>query len=253
MKMDLNCYCGNWPFFRVRCNTAEKLHRLHSRCGIEGGIVSSCEAIFYQDPYEAELELAKALEGTPYLHAMVLNPRLPGWQDDLKRAMEKLHIKAVRLLPGFHGYSLEEPVMDEVCNALRSYGLPMLLTLRIRDERTAWMLQPRTIPVEEIAAFLDKNRDITTLLACVRTKELGLLAPQFAGRDNLFADISGLKDGLFSVDTACEAVGAEHIVYGSSAPLLEMQSTAIVLDRSRLSPEARDMVFSGTKFLSLLK
>ena len=65
-RLDLNCYCGNWPFFRVRYNTVEKIAQLHSRCGIEGGFISAIEAIFYQDPYEAEVQLAKQLEGTLY-------------------------------------------------------------------------------------------------------------------------------------------------------------------------------------------
>ena len=69
-RMDFNGFAGNWPFFRVRNNTVEKLAKLHSRCGIEGGFVSSLEAIFYQDPWEAELELSRQLEGTPYIQAI---------------------------------------------------------------------------------------------------------------------------------------------------------------------------------------
>ena len=59
--MDFNCFTGNWPFYRVRYNTVEKLAQLHSRIGITGGYISALEAIFYQDPYEAELALAKEL------------------------------------------------------------------------------------------------------------------------------------------------------------------------------------------------
>ena len=149
-RMDFNGFTGNWPFFRVRSNTVEKLAQLHQRCGIEGGFVSSLEAIFYQDPYEAELQLSRQLKGSAYMHAMVLNPTLPGWKDDLKRAAQQLNIKAVRLVPGFQGYALTDPALEEVMANLREYGLPLIITLRMRDERTMWMIQPESIPVEDL-------------------------------------------------------------------------------------------------------
>ncbi len=42
-RMDFNGFAGNWPFFRLRNNTVEKLAALHSRCGIEGA--------FHQDAF----------------------------------------------------------------------------------------------------------------------------------------------------------------------------------------------------------
>lgn len=251
-RMDFNCYCGNWPFFRVRYNTVAKIADLHSRCNIEGGFVSSIEAIFYQDPYEAEVQLAKQLEGTGYMHAMTLNPMIPGWKDDFFRAMKELNIKAIRLMPGFHGYTLDNPVLDEVCALLHSHQLPLILTLRIRDERTAWMFSPRKLEVDEISAFLDKYKDIVTILGCTRVKEAVTLKPQFEGRSNLFTDVSGFKDGNYAVEAVSEAIGSAHIVYGSSAPLLEMQSTTIIVDRAKLPDETRAEIFSGSNFLKLL-
>ena len=252
-RMDFNCYCGNWPFFRTRCNTLQKLTELHRRCGITGGFVSSCEAIFYQDPYEAEEMLSKELAGTSYMHAMTLNPMLPSWKDDLKRAVEKLNIRAVRLMPGFHDYSLMNPVLESVCDALRAYRLPLLLTLRIRDERTSWIFSPKSVPLEDVAAFLDHNKDILTLLACARKAETIKLRAQFEGRCNLFTDVSGFKDGNFAVEAACEAIGREHIVYGSSAPLLELQSTTIIVEKANLDEYTRNDILSGTYLLTLLE
>ena len=251
-RMDFNCYTGNWPYFRVRYNTPQKLAQLHSRCGITGGFVSACEAIFYQDPYEAERLLSKELEGTPYMQAMVLNPILPAWHDDLKRAVTELNIKAVRLMPGFHNYCLTDPVLDQVCDALRTYHLPLILTLRIRDERTCWMFHPKSVPLEDVAAFLDRNTDIVTLLACTRKAEVVTLGEQFKSRNNLFTDVSGFKDDNFAVEEACEAVGADHILYGSSAPLLELQATTIIVDRAILPESTRTEIFSGNRFLKLL-
>lgn len=252
-KMDFNCFAGNWPFFRLRNNTVEKIAACHRKCGISGGFLSSLEAIFYQDPYEAELELSRHLEGTPYMHAMVLNPTLPGWQDDLKRAYEKLHIRAVRFVPGFQNYQLTDPCVEAVMDALRQYRLPLVVTMRMRDERTMWMLQPKEIPVEELRAFLEENADIPTLITHIRPGETEKLSDLFSARENLFVDNSGFKDGLFALDRLWNntATGG-HIVYGSGAPLMEMMATTLQVETGELDDDTKAQIFSGEKWMKYL-
>lgn len=253
-RLDFNGFAGNWPFFRVRSNTVEKLAQLHRRCGIEGGFLSSLEAIFYQDPWEAELALAKQLEGTAYIQATVLNPTLPGWKDDVKRAAQQLNIKAVRLVPGFQGYTLADPVLEEVAACLRELGLFLIITLRMRDERTMYMLQPESIPVEQLQSFLDKYADIPTLVTHIRGAETEKLSPQLEARENLFVDISGFKDGLFVLDhMVLETAARGHLVYGSGAPLMEMQATTMQIDTAQISEAEKEAIFSGEKLLGYLK
>lgn len=250
-RMDFNGFAGNWPFFRVRNNTVEKLAALHRRCGIEGGLVSSLEAIFYQDPWEAELELSRQLKGTDYMHFMTINPTLPGWKDDLKRGVRELDIKGVRLVPGFQGYTLADPCVEELCGCLREYGLPLVITLRMRDERTMYMIQPRSIPMEEVEAFLKANSGIPTLLTHIRAAEVEGLTPLLLERENLFADNSGFKDGIFVLDRmVLETAARGHLVYGSGAPIMEMQATTMQIDTARIPEEEKEAIFAGEKFLA---
>lgn len=253
MRLDFNGFTGNWPFFKIRNNTVQKVALLHKRHGIEGGFMSALEAIFYQDPYEAELELSRQLEGTPYMHAMILNPTLPGWKDDLKRAVEKLHIKAVRIVPGFQGYALKDPVMDEVASALDQYNLPLIITMRMRDERTMFIIQPENIPVEDLREFLDKNPGIPTLITHIRAAETEKLSDQLVARENLFVDISGFKDGLFVLDHMVKDTAAcGHLVYGSGAPLMEMMATTLQIETGELEDEEKAQIFSGEKWMKYL-
>lgn len=251
-RFDCNCFTGNWPFYKVRYNTVEKIQSLHNRIGITGGFISAIESIFYQDPYEAEADLAKELAGTPYYQAMILNPTLPAWKADLKRGVEELHIQAVRLMPTYHKYSLTDPMLAEVADAVKSYNLPLLLTLRLRDERCMWMFQANMVNKDEVAAFLKQYPDMVTLLTDVSAYELEQLAPIFAERENLFADCSGLKDGLFASDRAWEAIG-DKLVYGSAAPLLEMQASFYNITMSLIPEDAQPRILSGEKFLALCK
>lgn len=251
-RFDCNCFTGNWPFYKVRYNTVEKIQSLHNRIGITGGFISAIESIFYQDPYEAEADLAKELEGTPYYQAMILNPTLPAWKADLKRGVEDLHIKAVRLMPTYHKYSLTDPMVAEVVEAVKSYNLPLLLTLRLRDERCMYMFQADFVNKDDVAAFLKQHSDVVTLLTDASAYELEQLAPVFAERKNLFADCSGLKDGLFAADRAYESIG-DQLVYGSAAPLLEMQASFYNITMAPLDEDIKTKILSGEKFLALCK
>ena len=251
-RRDFNCFSGNWPFHRVRYNTVNKIMQLHNRCGITGGFLSSTEAIFYQDPYEAEVLLARELQGTSYMHAMVLNPTLPGWHDDLKRGIATLKVKAVRVLPGFHGYSLLDPCMTALCKALRDYHLPLIITLRMEDERATYLFHPKSVDIKTLIQFLEINSDLLTLLANLRLHEFSLLDALFQKRYNLFADTSGLKDGLFAMEKVYQSNAKDHIVYGSLAPIFEMQATTLLVDAADIGSDAKEDIMSGSAFLSLL-
>lgn len=249
--MDFNCFAGNWPFYRVRYNTVEKIAQLHQRIGITGGFMSALEAVFYQDPYEAELALSKELKGTPYRHAMLLNPTLPGWKDDLRRARQELNIQAVRLLPGYHNYLLTDPVAAEAAEAIRETGLPLLLTLRLLDDRAAYGIRPRPIPDDEVIAFLEKYPEIPTLIANIRLAQLKNYAPLFASRKNLFIDTSGFMAGLFPVEDAWPLVQGQ-MVFGSNAPLTEMRSISNIVDTAAVDSSVKETILTGSSFLNIL-
>ena len=57
MKLDCNAFIGNWPFYKTRFGSFEDLKRIHRENGIDGGYVSSVQSIFYNHPWEAEVEL----------------------------------------------------------------------------------------------------------------------------------------------------------------------------------------------------
>lgn len=249
--MDFNCFAGNWPFYRVRYNTVEKIAQLHQRIGITGGFISALEAIFYQDPYEAELALAKELKGTGYRHAMLLNPTLPGWKDDLRRARRDLDIQAIRLLPGYHNYLLTDPIAEEAAAAIRETGLPLLLTLRLVDDRAAYGIRPRPIPDDEVISFLKKFPEIPTVIANIRLAQLKNYIPLFDSRKNLFIDTSGFMAGLYPVEDAWPLVKGQ-MVFGSNAPLTEMRSIFHTVDTAAVDGSVKEAILTGSSFLNIL-
>ncbi len=245
-RQDMNCFIGNWPFFRIRCNSVEKLQKLHSDAGITGGLISSLEAVFYQDPYEAELQLAEQIKGTAYRHAMILNPALPAWQDDLRRCAKELKISAVRLMPGYHGYTLTDPVMDQVAAVLMELNLPLVITMRVRDERTAWIVQPNNIPMTDVTYFVNKHRGLPVLLAGIRVAEIGQLTPDRVSWENLYVEISCFKDGFQPLEDAwAKEYVRGHIFFGSSAPMFEIQVPLLQMETADIPQQDKEKIFAG--------
>lgn len=249
---DANCFSGNWPFFYVRENSVKKLQQQHNEYGIDGGFLSSLEAIFYQDPYEAEVQLAEQIRGTNYHHAMIVNPTLPAWEADLIRCVENLHIRGIRLLPAYHGYTLQDDILDRVIALTEKYNLQLILTLRMHDDRTSWMLTPASIPMEDVKAFSNRCGSIKLLITHIRTHEIAKLQNLGVCWQNIYVDTSGFKDGNNPIQNAIDADYLNgHILYGSGAPLLEMYATILQLTYADCDKQLRDRIFTGEALLNI--
>lgn len=251
MGFDANCFVGNWPFFRVKENTFEKLKELHSKNNITGGFVSSLESIFYQDPYEAESLLSQQIKDSGYQQIMVLNPMLPAWKNDLVNAVQKLGVSGVRLIPGFHGYNLLNEGVSEVVSFVRDNDLRFMITLRMQDDRTVWMHKPQTVSMEEIAGFLKKHKDIAVILNNIHLHEIDQLHSLGVNWENVYVDTSGFKGGVNPVETALSKKFLKgHIVYGSGAPLLEIYATVFQLEMADADAVEKEQVFSCEKYFT---
>lgn len=254
MISDFNAFVGTWPFHRIRRPSFADLRALHAESGIGGGFVSSLEAIFWNDPYEAELLLARELEGSDtYRHVMTVDPMLSGTEDALRRGRSDLGIAGVRLLPGFHGYTLDDPKLGRLWDFLRSEHLPLLLTVRMEDERVTHMFHPRTVPTEETEAFLRDVTGFPVLLCNVRDGELPDLRGAMFARPDVFSDACGFKNGLFPLDSLYENGLTERIVYGSLAPIFCLRSTFLAFETADIPRDEIARMLTGEAFLRALE
>lgn len=253
VKIDFNCFVGGWPFHKVRNHSFESILELHEQNEISGGYISSTNAIFYNDPYEAELELAAVLSKESYHHVMTVNPTLPGCFDDITRAIRDLRIEGIRILPGFHNYSLNSEEVTDLCMLLRRYRLPLFLTLRMEDERVAYLFHPQSVPIQDVKIFLESQTELPVLLCNARLGELLKLKDILLTHRNKYADCSGLKDMLFIMEHLNGEHLTERLVYGSLAPIFCLKSSLLSVEVSDIAPETKASILSGTGFYSALQ
>lgn len=243
--MDVNCLFGSWPFRKLYRNRLEDLLKIHAETGIARCCVSSMNSIFYNDPFEAELDLHEALKGTSCMHILTVNPKLPSFEDDIAAGAERFGIRGVRIYPGYHGYALDDPCLERLLGVLRRFRLPLFLTMRLEDERLDYLLHPRRIGVpDELLRFVSSVTDLPVLILNLRWGEIQFCADALKTQENLFVDTSGVKDPVESMERIVGLIGDRKILYGSQYPLNALKSTLYEVTMADLPQESRDRILS---------
>lgn len=207
MNYDFSAFSGHWPFRRLR------------KSGLSGadwgGVVSSLDAIFYNDPREGDLPLLEALPERWQL-AMCVNPRLPWMESELRRFYSR-GVRFGRLYPCIHGYDLNDPALIALCDAASELGMTLILTARMEDDRLCWLLKQQPVPVEDCIALARRFPKVNFVLSHFYLAELTAALPL---PENLWADTTGLCHGLTPVEDLIDAsFPEEKLIFGSFSPL----------------------------------
>ena len=244
--IDVNCFWGTWPFRKLYKNRFSDLKAIHKENGIGFGYVSCMNSIFYNDPFEGDEDLHQILENTPYQQILTVNPTLPAFEADIEKGVRQFGVRGVRVFPGYHGYSLDDSRFLALCAILKKYHLPLLLTMRVEDERLDYLYLPRRIGVpDELLKFIDTVRDIPVLLMSLRYGEMLYCEDALRSQPNLYMDTSGLKGSVGCMEQVMQHIGDRKILYGSQYPLNALKSTLFEVTMAKIPQESKDRILGG--------
>jgi len=136
----------------------------------------------------------------------------PGWEQELNRAVRR-KFRALRILPGTNGYSLESASFKALVEALRKVHLPLVvssldcMTGWELPERVAAMTAGKGFPLVLLDTFYGNMAEVMHVMRRFR---------------HVYAETNGLAT-INAVGIMAEAVGYERLLYGSAAPLRPMQ------------------------------
>ena len=109
--IDTNVNLFRWPSRRVAGDDPEALvARLRTR-GVTKAWAGSYEALSCRDMAGVNLRLAEACRraGPNFLMPFgCVNPKLPDWDEDLRRCHEVHQMPGIRLFPNYHAYTLAD-------------------------------------------------------------------------------------------------------------------------------------------------
>ncbi len=243
-KTDVCALWGSWPFRRISHNTIADVQAMHARYGITGGCVASLESIFYQDPMESEEQLALALKGTGYRQVITVNPTLPAFDEMIDEAVERFDVAAVKIVPGYHGYSLTDPCMETLHQVLRRHNLPLYVARRIEDTRLNYLMLPREPGNEEFLAMAKAMPDVRILFCGFAAGEAVGISEATRKLPNVYFETSLFKIAVGNMPATAAAIGEDHLLFGSSYPFYVMKTQVMNLEEAGLSEQAERKIYA---------
>ena len=131
MIIDTNAYLSRWPFRRLAGDETigDFVARLRKH-GVGQAWVGSFDAPLHRDIGGVNARLAADCKqhGAGLLVPFgAVNPKLPDWQEDLRRCREQYRMSGIRLHPDYHGYTLADPAFGELLRLAAQAGMVVQL------------------------------------------------------------------------------------------------------------------------------
>lgn len=225
MLTDVNVSLGHWPFQKLLPDNAAKLSRHLKSEGISLALVSSVETVLYPDPDVYNKLLLKRLKPYPMLlPVMILNPVLADWQQRLREYVGSSKIKAVKILPNYHGYTLSSKIAYDLIRELSLKKILLIIQMRLEDERNQYpLMKVPGVKTTEVIKLSKRCPSASILCLCPYIGEAISLVKE---TENVYVDIS-FTERLNTVESLIKEIPANRIVFGSHTPFLYTRSAVM--------------------------
>ena len=237
---DVHVTLSRWPFRRLPPDETPALVEKLQSLGITQAWAGTFDGILHKDIAGANARLTDEcakLGSSMLLPFGSVNPKLPDWEEDLRRCAETFSMKGVRLHPNYHGYTLDDPVFARLLALATERKLVVQLVTAMEDERMMHpLMQVKAVdvaPLETILPTVPGARIV--LLNGLRTVPFPVL-PKIIGAGEVYAEIAS-REGAGGVATVLERMPVERLLFGSHAPLFYPESAILKLQESPLSDD----------------
>ncbi len=245
MIIDTNVNLSRWPFRRMTGDEpADLVARLHKGHVVQAW-AGSFEGIFHKDLAGVNARLAKDCQAHGQgllLPFGSINPKLPDWQEDLRRCQEEHKMAGIRLHPNYHGYELKDPAFAKLLELAATRGLVVQLALCMEDERTQHPLM--RVPPVDLTSLPDLIKAQTKLrlviLNCYPQLRTDLRPLAEAGE--VYFDLS-MIEGVGGVARLADRVSLQRVLFGSHYPLFYFDSALLKVQESGLHETQKKAVF----------
>ena len=246
--IDTNVYLSRWPFRRLPGDeTPDLVARLRKK-NVSQAWAGSFDGLLHRDISSVNARLAHDCQthGKGLLVPFgSINPKLPDWQEDLRRCREQHKMPGIRLHPNYHGYDLSDPVCADLFHEAAARGMVVQLVVAMEDVRTQNPLM-RVPPVSlaPLPKLLQREPRLRVMLLNwsppLKPEEL---QPLVAAGNVLFG--ISMVEGIEGVARLAGRVSVERVVFGSNFPLFYFEAALLKVQESGLPDDQKARVLEG--------
>ena len=242
MIVDTNANLSRWPFRRLAGDeTADFVARMR-KYGVSQAWVGSFDGLLHRDVAGVNARLADDCQkhgGGLLIPFGTVNPKLPDWQEDLRRCHEVYRMPGIRLHPNYHGYTLADPEFAEVLRRAADARLLVQLAVQMEDERTQYSLM--RIPPVNLAPLADIVGTIPSLRLVVLNAGRNPYWKAIVAAGNVSFDIA-MVERVGGVAQLAADISPQRVVFGSHFPLFYFESAELKMREAGFNPATAKII-----------
>lgn len=249
MKLiDVNVNIGQWPARSLPLDQPAALVARLRRADIQQAWTGSFDALLHRDMDGVNRRLAETCrqhgDGVLVPFGSV-HPLLPDWAEDVRRCAEDYRMPGVRLYPGYHGYTLADPIAAEVLETIDRYKMIVQVVLRMEDVRTQpLLLRAADVDWQPLVPLAERLPNLRIVVLNGLTILGPVAAAQLARAGRVYFE-TAMLEGAGGIERLLENLSPDRLLFGSHAPFFVLESALLKLRESDLDAPTQRLITSG--------
>jgi predicted TIM-barrel fold metal-dependent hydrolase len=243
--VDTNVWISRWPFRRLPSDTPAALVDSLRRAGVAQAWAGNLDSVFHKDLASANAELARvcsAEKSRILVPFGTVNPSLPDWEEDFRRAVEVHQMRGIRLSPNYHGYTLTDERFTRLLSLAAERSVTVQVTLALEDERTQHpLIRVPPLDPEPLVDIIPRVRGLRLALLNRNWAEDWTLVTRLSRTGDVYFDFAMLE-GLGALGSLLERASPDRVLFNSHLPCFYLESALLKVREAALSPDQRTAI-----------
>src|SRR5205823_7766446 len=174
-----------------------------------------------------------------------INPKLPGWEEDVRRCSEDYKMPGIRLHPNYHGYALTDPVFAELLHLAAGHRLIVQMVLSMEDLRTQHpLMRVPPVDISALPQLVTREPGVRIVLLNWAPALGGARLQPLAEAGAVFFDIATVE-GIEGLARLVERLSPDRVLFGSNSPLFYLEAAHLKMQESGLPDDLKNKLFEG--------